>query len=667
MESHPFHPNGRPRPFWIAATCLTIALGTYCAAQVVARRAASGGALRGRILHSLEERLGAVELGPGVEVDALFRVRCGPLVVPGLRPEDPPLVRAESIRIRPDLVAFARTGRPAAASIRLAGVHVDVPERPGSLHELLERLSSRRPAAPRSPGAPAGTDGPAVSVRDLTVTFGLGGQRLTAGPIQATLHRRRDPGERIALSAELRLPGSGQGTAWLSRDARGWHAVARLERVDPRALPAELAPLGATWSGGSASLAISGDAAPGFAKAQARLEIAAAGVRVRGKGLAAEPIGPVDVHFAGDLAWDGAGRRLRLSPASVTLPGGAAVAVQAGVELHEGLPFTLEARASGVDYRSAVSALPAALSLPDDAPRPSGTLDVRASLAGSLLDPADWVVDASLDLSRMRAAARGGPPVPLLGPFVQHVQPEQGPARSFLVGPDNPGFVPIAELPRHVVRAVTASEDAGFFGHSGFDFDELRNAAVEGAQAGRVVRGGSTITQQLAKNLYLSREKTLARKLREALVTVALEATVPKQRLMEIYLNVAEWGPGLWGIGPAARHWFGKDARQLTPKEAAFLATVIPNPVRYHSMWNRGWVSEAWEQRVDDLLRTMYGQGNLTGEELEAALGEPLVFARPEGGENGSPAGDDGRVAPAGAALPALPHGAGRRGRALLR
>jgi penicillin-binding protein 1A len=144
-----------------------------------------------------------------------------------------------------------------------------------------------------------------------------------------------------------------------------------------------------------------------------------------------------------------------------------------------------------------------------------------------------------------------------------------------------------------------------------------------------VVRGGSTITQQLAKNLWLSREKTLARKVREAVLTIALEATVPKSRLLEIYLNVAEWGPGLWGIGPAARHWFGKDARALTPREAVFLASVIPNPVRYHVLWERGDTTEAWDQRVNELLLKMSEQGALPEDAFLSALDERLVFARP--------------------------------------
>ncbi len=186
--------------------------------------------------------------------------------------------------------------------------------------------------------------------------------------------------------------------------------------------------------------------------------------------------------------------------------------------------------------------------------------------------------------------------------------------------------MPIDALPEHVVRAVTSSEDGGFFGHSGFDFDELRTALAEGAEAGRVVRGGSTITQQLAKNLFLSPDRTLARKVREAVITIGLEASVPKRRLLEIYLNVAEWGPGLWGIGPAARHWFGKDARELTAKEAAFLASIIPSPIRYHVMYDRGFPTDRWETHVNQLLLKMTEQGALSEEQAVEGIEAPLYF-----------------------------------------
>jgi len=150
------------------------------------------------------------------------------------------------------------------------------------------------------------------------------------------------------------------------------------------------------------------------------------------------------------------------------------------------------------------------------------------------------------------------------------------------------------------------------------------------------VRGGSTITQQLAKNLFLSGERTLARKAREAVLTVELEASLPKARLLEIYLNLIEWGPGLYGIGGAARWYFGKDARTLTPREACFLAAAIPGPRRAAGLVEAGLGEEAFRQRIDDLLLKLGVTGVLGEEDLARELDARLVFARlaasPSGG-----------------------------------
>jgi len=177
-----------------------------------------------------------------------------------------------------------------------------------------------------------------------------------------------------------------------------------------------------------------------------------------------------------------------------------------------------------------------------------------------------------------------------------------------------------------VVRAVTTSEDAGFYGHQGFDFDELKNAAAAGLAAGKLQRGGSTITQQLAKNLFLSRDRTLVRKAREALLTVALEGTVPKARLLEIYLNVIEWGPGLHGIGPAARHYFAVDARALTPRQACFLAAIVPSPLRSGAAVAAGRPPALWANRIDALLLKLQQASVISDEQLGDALDEPLAF-----------------------------------------
>ena len=566
----------------LAAWTLAGLVFSYALAQLVAWRSCRSGGLRGRIIALLEERLGPVALGPEVQVDPLFRVRFGPLRLPAAGRGDPSPLRIETVRVWPDVIALLRSGRTVPRAIRLEGVRIG---------------------------------------------FTIGDRPMSAGPIELFLSPAT-PGA-AAHHARIRFPGGGRGAVLFRRASDAWRAVARLEDLDVRALPDGLPPaLVETWSAGTVSVTLEGETSPGLAGARAAFDVRALGLHAGGRLAGAEPVGPVDLAFTGTLAWSGSRRQIRLEGGRLELPGGASVAVAGGLGLEGGLPLSLEARADGVDFLRTAEALPEALALPAQAPHPAGTFDARLRVAGPLLDPAAWQLDAALDLSRMRDGARRAPPVALRGPFVQRVETAGG-FQELAVGPANPDFVPLAELPTWVVRAVTASEDAGFFAHAGFDFEELRRAAVQGAEAGRVVRGGSTISQQLAKNLYLSREKTLARKLREALLTVALEASVPKQRLLEIYLNVAEWGPGLRGIGPAARHWFGKDARELTPREAAFLATVIPNPVRYHYMWSRGWLSDAWEQRVDGLLRTMNAQGFLTDDELAAALLEPLAFARP--------------------------------------
>lgn len=142
-------------------------------------------------------------------------------------------------------------------------------------------------------------------------------------------------------------------------------------------------------------------------------------------------------------------------------------------------------------------------------------------------------------------------------------------------------WVPISRISPHLHHAVVAAEDASFFSHEGFDWEGIRDAALRNLEAGEMKRGGSTITQQLAKNLYLSSERSLLRKAREALIARALERHLTKKRILELYLNVAEWGKGIYGAEAAARHHFRKPSRDLTADEAAWLAAILPSPRRY--------------------------------------------------------------------------------------
>ena len=142
-------------------------------------------------------------------------------------------------------------------------------------------------------------------------------------------------------------------------------------------------------------------------------------------------------------------------------------------------------------------------------------------------------------------------------------------------------WVPLSRISPSLRQAVVSSEDSSFFTHEGFDWAGIKEAAKYNVEAGKLKRGGSTITQQLAKNLYLSQERSLLRKAREALITRSLEHHLTKERILEMYLNIAEWGQGVYGAEAAARHHFQKSARDLTADEAAWLAAILPAPRRY--------------------------------------------------------------------------------------
>lgn len=141
-------------------------------------------------------------------------------------------------------------------------------------------------------------------------------------------------------------------------------------------------------------------------------------------------------------------------------------------------------------------------------------------------------------------------------------------------------WVPYEKISPHLKRAVVAAEDDKFLDHEGFDWEAIQKALEKNERRGRIVAGGSTITQQLAKNLFLSSAKTPWRKAQEAIITIWLETFWDKRRILEVYLNVAEWGEGIFGAEAAARYYFGVPASQLSPEQAARLAVMLPAPRR---------------------------------------------------------------------------------------
>ncbi len=162
-------------------------------------------------------------------------------------------------------------------------------------------------------------------------------------------------------------------------------------------------------------------------------------------------------------------------------------------------------------------------------------------------------------------------------------------------------WISLSHISPYLKRAVIVAEDARFYTHEGFDWEGIRDAALDNLEAGKFKRGGSTITQQLAKNLYLTPRKSLLRKMREALITRTLEHNLTKARILELYLNVVEWGHHVYGAEAAARHHFGKSASALTKEEAALLAAILPAPRLYDPLR----VTEALRKKQEHILGFM--------------------------------------------------------------
>jgi len=188
----------------------------------------------------------------------------------------------------------------------------------------------------------------------------------------------------------------------------------------------------------------------------------------------------------------------------------------------------------------------------------------------------------------------------------------------FVVGPRNPRWTPYGVLPPALKKAVVASEDANFYAHEGVDYEAIREAIKADLQKGRFVRGGSTITQQLAKNLFLTREKTIVRKVKELVLARRLDDALSKSRILELYLNVVELGPMVYGVGHASNYYFGKPASALTVRECAFLASMLPGPKVYNPYRRMDRVMK----RSDRILRRMVAARMITKEEYGAAMAE---------------------------------------------
>jgi hypothetical protein len=259
--------------------------------------------------------------------------------------------------------------------------------------------------------------------------------------------------------------------------------------------------------------------------------------------------------------------------------------------------------------------------------------DLHAGLdLGALDTPVDLGGKVGIEGCKVTRSPEWGSADRLSRAFEQTVEFEPGHWMTFVAGPENPDFVPYAEISPHLVNSIMTTEDNGFMRHRGFIPSEFRSALQQNLQRGYFRLGASSITMQMVKNVLLSREKTLSRKLQEMFLTWYVEHHLSKERILEIYFNVIEFGPGIYGIGRASHHYFGHPAKELTPREAAFFSSILPNPKRRYVQFCHasGQVDAKWDAYLKRIIRKNHERHRLTDDEFSEAMAAPLTFSRAE-------------------------------------
>lgn len=216
-------------------------------------------------------------------------------------------------------------------------------------------------------------------------------------------------------------------------------------------------------------------------------------------------------------------------------------------------------------------------------------------------------------------------------PFVLPVDEGVSPGADVEVGPGLPEYVPLSSMPDYVGGAAYLSEEVNFYDDGAWNVHLIQRALRMNLSEGRFVYGGSTVTQQLVKNLFLTRDKTIARKVQEALIAWRMQQVVSKARVLELYLNSIEYGQDLYGIGPAARRYFGREASELTVLQAVFLATIKPAPWYGDRFFERGQTPERgwWPERIEEITRRLHKHDYIDEQQLQAAKPFVVTFPKP--------------------------------------
>ncbi len=604
-------------------------------------------------------------LGIHVEgIDAVYReVASGPprLTVWGIRLERE---AGQPMRLRTDLLR-AETGRLGA---EVKGGAAEIAAGPERRFERLEaaaihlrvdldgneetKADTADPSAPSAPSAPRGPKGPTA----LALLAGLGpelsrrlGERFEARAESVRVEARH-AGERVRIGPSLAVAKREGAALTFSIAPRATQAGGTPLRARAR-IPFDRAPIDLELGGGPVSLAalgiqegdfglvgtqqaqIQGDLRIEIRPEEQAVEVASHGrldrLRLFRPALAPEEIGDID------LAWRGSGRgsldgsRVLIRDGEVTIGD---VRVQLAGEV-ERTPERTYIKGSGgvplVPCSSLLDALPDGVAPLLEGIRLDGDFELSASLEYDSTQPD--AIESKLALAnrcRITHTPAAISPDRFRHPWVREVPGEKEKPIVIESGPGSPDWTPYEDISPYLETGVIVCEDAGFFRHRGVDTRAMQSALRDNLKAGRFVRGASTVTMQLAKNLYLSKEKTLSRKVQEAVLTTLLEQELSKHELMELYLNIVEFGPGIYGVRQAARHYFSVEPAFLTLGQSLFLASILPRPTARHFRPD-GSLSERWANYLKKLMTIAHKIGRISDEELEAGLAEEVRFQTP--------------------------------------
>ena len=449
------------------------------------------------------------------------------------------------------------------------------------------------------------------------------GQLVNGLAADLTLELTKNAEGRRPIKARFSLPGGGQITARGTADKQAVQVRAEVSNLSLDSVHRTIRGM------------LSGEVTANIDLAKRTMlvdgEIQLSRFHVTHRAIADGPIGPFKFGLKGQLSVEVPGRDPKKLHATVkdgqVQIGDLVVHVSADVDnTGEAMTLAASARLDALDAGIVAHAVPPGL-LPNLQPlRASGLFGFDAKLNIDMAKLKETVVEANLDKRRLkivemndRISFRG-----LRRQFYTRFEMPDGEMIVRKTGPQSGRWTPLESVPALLPAAIMAQEDGGFMRHGGVSMLHLRGSLIRNLERGRFARGGSTMTMQLARNLFLNRRKTLSRKLEEVILAWLLEKNLSKRELLALYLNVVEFGHGVFGVGDAARHYFHKSPTQLKPVEIAFLTRLLPAPRRFGKQFERNAIDARYGKRMKRLLRRLVKLGKLSQAAYEAA--DPMML-----------------------------------------